>query len=240
MSKDLPQVRFGLPGASAASIAQEWYHDESVSVQEALKLLVTRIQTSGPVKQHHLQALYQRCKTGDELDRALKLTRLNYLARGALQQHAPFSHRTSKTLVQQAMQLGVPELAARALEHSAEFGLPADSVKEATPLLIYYSKQGDLLKMLEVYEVIKRQGRHPGPDVCYVLVKGCVDWGRADLARLIIKEFEAAGVRTRQGTLAYLNRRPSMGIESALPTAAEFAGALTDDGAVVERNAARA
>ncbi|RMZ57467.1 hypothetical protein APUTEX25_004301, partial [Auxenochlorella protothecoides] len=211
------------------------------STADALKLLVARIQASGPVKQHHLQELYQRCRTGDELDRALKLTRLNYLARGALEQHAPFSHRTSKALVSQAMQLGVPEVAARALEHSAEFGLPADSAKEATPLLIYYSKQGDLLAMFELYEVMKRRGRHPGPDVCYVLVKGCVDWGRPDLARTVVQEFRDAGVRIREGTLAYMERRPTMGLEAALPSTAEFSGAIMGGagGALAARAAPR-
>jgi hypothetical protein len=43
--------------------------------------------------------LYRRCQTADDLDKALKLTRLNYLARGELQQHHPFSHRTSEIFI---------------------------------------------------------------------------------------------------------------------------------------------
>lgn len=43
--------------------------------------------------------LYRRCQTPDDLDKALKLTRLNYLARGELQQHKPFSHKTSQILI---------------------------------------------------------------------------------------------------------------------------------------------
>ena len=43
--------------------------------------------------------LYRRCRTPDDLDKALKLTRLNYLARGELQQHQPFSHKTSEVLI---------------------------------------------------------------------------------------------------------------------------------------------
>lgn len=46
-----------------------------------------------------MQQLYRRCQTPEDLDKALKLTRLNYLARGELQQHKPFSHRTSQVLV---------------------------------------------------------------------------------------------------------------------------------------------
>lgn len=49
--------------------------------------------------QRHLQLLYRRCQTPDDLDKALKLTRLNYLARGELQQHKPFSHKTSQILI---------------------------------------------------------------------------------------------------------------------------------------------
>lgn len=92
-------------------------------------------------EQRHLQLLYRRCQTPDDLDKALKLTRLNYLvrwsmlirqpwhvdqgtgqqasgdaeggephptpplrprplqARGELQQHKPFSHKTSQILI---------------------------------------------------------------------------------------------------------------------------------------------
>ena len=50
-------------------------------------------------EQRHLQLLYRRCQTPDDLDKALKLTRLNYLARGELQQHKPFSHKTSEVLI---------------------------------------------------------------------------------------------------------------------------------------------
>ena len=50
-------------------------------------------------EQRHLQLLYRRCRTPDDLDKALKLTRLNYLARGELQQHKPFSHKTSQILI---------------------------------------------------------------------------------------------------------------------------------------------
>ena len=52
-----------------------------------------------PAEQRHLQQLYRRCQTPDDLDKALKLTRLNYLARGELQQHKPFSHKTSQILI---------------------------------------------------------------------------------------------------------------------------------------------
>ena len=57
-------------------------------------------------EQRHLQLLYRRCRTADDLDKALKLTRLNYLARGELQQHKPFSHKTSQILIHVSGQWG--------------------------------------------------------------------------------------------------------------------------------------
>lgn len=190
-------------------------------------------------EQRHLQLLYRRCQTPDDLDKALKLTRLNYLARGELQQHKPFSHKTSQILIhvrpgggqgrqervlvgagrgaagegacqgrpcraagqpaagcrhaglqrapqgslgwagspwrpglvspaarplqacnkpvptarpalpplpgplppQQALNVGAPEVAQKALRYASEFGLSHDSYKEFHPLMIYYSKQ---------------------------------------------------------------------------------------------------
>ncbi|KDD76348.1 hypothetical protein H632_c258p0, partial [Helicosporidium sp. ATCC 50920] len=183
---------------------EEWYKNDSFTAHDALKLLVARIHSHGPVKQHHLQRLYQRCSTGEELDRALRLTRLNYLARGELRQHSPFSHRTSEIFITRALSVGAPEVAAMALRDSSSFGLSADSHKEYHPLLIYYSKQGDLVRMFELFDAMKGSGRMPGPDTCYILVKGCVDCGRPDLAELTIQEFKAAGVRMRAGTELYL------------------------------------
>ena len=87
------------PAAPEVAEAHEWFDDQSVSAQQAMRLLVHRIQQEGPVKQRHLQKLYERCTTAEELDKALKLTRLNYLARGELHQHKPFSHKTSQALV---------------------------------------------------------------------------------------------------------------------------------------------
>ena len=55
--------------------------------------------------------------------------------------------------------------------------------------------QGDLQRMFEVFEFMKVSGRRPGPETCYILVKGCVDQGRPDLAELVIREFEQNGVR---------------------------------------------
>jgi pentatricopeptide repeat protein len=49
-------------------------------------------------------------------------------------------------------------------------------------------------------------GIKPGPDTCHVLVKGCVDCGRPDLAEMIIKEFEESGARVRNGTRLYLDQ----------------------------------
>ena len=157
-------------------------------------------------EQRHLQHLYQRCQSPEDLEKALRLTRLNYLARGELQQHDPFSHRTSAVLLHEAMRLGAPELAQRVLLRSGEFGLPGANTRHFNQLLIYHSKQTSLRAMLETYELMKRAGPRPDSETCFILVKGCVDGGRPDLADLVIKEFEAAGVRVRAGTKLYIEQ----------------------------------
>lgn len=45
-----------------------------------------------------------------------------------------------------------------------------------------------LQQMFEVFEFMRGHGRRPGPETCYILVKGCVDHARPDLA-----EVRAAG-----------------------------------------------
>ena len=50
--------------------------------------------------------------------------------------------------------------------------------------MIYYSKLGALSHMFEVFEFMRGHGRRPGPETCYILVKGCVDHGRHDLAEV--------------------------------------------------------
>jgi hypothetical protein len=202
--------------APVAEPAAEWIDNPSVSAQEAVKILVHQIQQSGPIKQRHLQVLYRRCQTPDDLDKALKLTRLNYLARGELQQHKPFSHKTSQILIHQALNVGAPEVAQKALKHASEFGLSHDSYKEFHPLMIYYSKQGHLQQMFEVFEFMRGHGRRPGPETCYILVKGCVDHGRPDLAELTIREFEQNGVRVRDGTKLYLDQNRAKGMAMAM------------------------
>lgn len=47
-------------------------------------------------------------------------------------------------LPQQALNVGAPEVAQKALRHASEFGLSHDSYKEFHPLMIYYSKQARL------------------------------------------------------------------------------------------------
>lgn len=41
-----------------------------------------------------------------------------------------------------------------------------------------------LQQMFEVFEFMRGHGRRPGPETCYILVKGCVDHGRPDLAEV--------------------------------------------------------
>lgn len=184
----------------------EWYDDASITVADALRILVERIRESGPVKQRHLQQLYQKCSSKEELEKALGLTRLNYLARGELQQHDPFSHRTSSILLQQAMKLEAPEIAKRALLQSTEFGFSPANTRLYNHLLIYHSKQKDLRSMLEMYELMKSAGPQPDSETCFILVKGSVDCNRVDIARAIVKEFDAAGARVRDGVRLYIEQ----------------------------------
>ncbi|KAL4434684.1 hypothetical protein ABPG77_002807 [Micractinium sp. CCAP 211/92] len=211
--------------SSAQPAAVEWYDNPAVSAQDAVKILVHQIQQSGPIRQRHLQLLYRRCQTPDDLDKALKLTRLNYLARGELQQHKPFSHKTSQILIHQALNVGAPEVAQKALRYASEFGLSHDSYKEFHPLMIYYSKQGALQQMFEVFEFMRSHGRRPGPETCYILVKGCVDHGRPDLAELTIREFEQNGVRVREGTKLYLDQNRHKGLTMQAPSSPSAAAA---------------
>lgn len=191
---------------SPPPVQGEWYDDPSITVADALRILVERIRESGPVKQRHLQQLYQKCSTKEELEKALGLTRLNYLARGELQQHDPFSHRTSSILLQQAMKLEAPDIAKRALLQSTEFGFSPANTRLYNHLLIYHSKQKDLRSMLEMYELMKSAGPRPDSETCFILVKGSVDCDRVDIARAIVKEFDAAGARVRDGVRLYIEQ----------------------------------
>ncbi len=60
-----------------------------------------------------------------------------------------------------------------------------------------------------------------------MLVKGCVDNGRADMAELVIKEFESNGVRVREGTRLYLEQRKR---RNAAELAAAAAAAAAEAG----------
>jgi pentatricopeptide repeat protein len=158
------------------------------------------------VKQRYLQQVYGMCSDKDELERALGLTRLNYLARGGLQQHDPFSHKTFSLLLQQAMKLDAPEIAKRVLLQSTEFGFSPANTRLYNGVLIYHSKQMDLRSMLEMYEMMKRSGPVPDSETCFILVKGCVDAGRADIAQAIVSEFDNAGKRVRDGVRLYIQQ----------------------------------
>lgn len=109
------------------------------------------------------------------------------------------------------MRLGAPELAQRALLRGGEFGLPGATTRHFNQLMIYHSKQANLHGMLETYEMMKRVGPRPDSETCFILVKGCVDTGRPDLAQLVVQEFETAGVRVRNGTRLYISQHAQQG-----------------------------
>ena len=186
-----------------------WSEDESVSVSQAMEHIVDRIKQTGPVKQKQLQMLYSRCADQEELEKALGLTRLNYLARGELHQHDPFSHKTSSALLQHAMRVGALDIAKRVLLHSAQYGLSPPTARQYNHVLIYYSKQHDLRSMLEMYDLMKKSGPTPDSETCFIVVKGSVDCGRPDIATAVISEFENAGVRVREGARLYVVQQQS-------------------------------
>lgn len=191
---------------SRSSTGIHWFDDESVSVSEALETLVQRIKETGPIKQKQLQLLYSKCTDASDLEKALGLTRLNYLARGELHQHDPFSHKTSSSLLQHAMRIGALNIAKRVLLQSAQFGLSSPTARQFNHVLIYYSKQHDLRSMLEMYELMKKTGPPPDSETCFIVVKGSVDCGRPDIANAVIAEFEMAGVRVRDGARLYVEQ----------------------------------
>lgn len=199
----------------------DWTVDPNVTANEALKQLVYRIQQGDPVKQRHLPLLYERCQTSKELENALKVTRLNYLARGRLRQHDPFPNAVTSSFVRNALRVEDPELATDTIVSPAQFGLKSIArERDFHPIIIKHSKQGNLPKMLEVYEFMKglfaSKAEHkdedgpvkvrPGADTCHILVRGCVDNGRPDLATMLLEEFEASGARVRDGTRKYLEQ----------------------------------
>lgn len=193
-------------GMEQAGSGSQLFEDDSIPVSDVMEKIVDRIKETGPVKQKQLQILYSRCMDEHELERALGLTRLNYLARGELHQHDPFSHKTSSALLQHAMRLGALGIAKRVLFQSAQYGLSSPTARQYNHVLIYYSKQHDLRSMLELYDVMKKSGPTPDSETCFIVVKGSVDCGRADIATAVIAEFEAAGVRVREGAKLYVEQ----------------------------------
>jgi pentatricopeptide repeat protein len=85
--------------------------------------------------------------------------------------------------------------------------------------------QGALQQMFDVFEFMRSHGRRPGPETCYILVKGCVDHGRPDLAELTIKEFEQNGVRVRDGSKLYLEQNRHKAVQQQQQHAAAAAAA---------------
>ncbi len=176
---------------------------EVVNTIEKLTLRITKM---GPIKQRQLQQLYTSCASGDTLQKAAELTRLNYLARGELHQHGPFSNKTSSTLLQQAMKLNALDIAKEVILHGAQYGFGEPSTRQYNMLLIYYSKRGLLKEMVEMYEMMKVGGPMPDSETCFILVKCFVDASRGDVARAIVGEFEKAGVRVRDGARLYIDQ----------------------------------
>ena len=171
-----------------------------------LERLTTRITEMGPIKQRQLQQLYTSCASAIMLQKAAELTRLNYLARGELHQHGPFSNKTCSTLLHQAMKLDAIDIAKEVVLHGAKYGFGEASTRQYNMLMIYYSKKGLLKEMVDTYEMMKVRGPMPDSETCFILVKCFVDASRGDVARAIVREFEKAGVRVRDGARLYIDQ----------------------------------
>jgi pentatricopeptide repeat protein len=184
---------------------------QTASTTPSLDQLRERIMSMGPIKQRHLQDVYLDCATREELQAAVELTRMNYLARGELHQHDAFSNKTLSMLLQRACKLDALEIGREVLLRGARYGFGTPSTRQFNVLLIYYSKKGMLKEMVEMYEGMK-SGRFAPPDseTCFILVKGFVDGGRGDVARLVVGEFEQAGVRIRDGVRLYIDDHSSV------------------------------
>jgi len=185
-------------------------HVESAPTTPSLDQLRERIMSTGPIKQRHLQDVYLDCATREELQAAVELTRMNYLARGELHQHDAFSNKTLSVLLQRACKLDALEIGREVLLRGARYGFGTPSTRQFNVLLIYYSKKGMLKEMVEMYEGMKSGGfAPPDSETCFILVKGFVDGGRGDVARLVVGEFEQAGVRIRDGVRLYIDDHSS-------------------------------
>ena len=191
-------------GVEGVGVDGEGADEEHVAA--TLEQLTTRIRETGPIKQRQLQDLYVSCASPEMLKKAADLTRLNYLARGELHQHGPFSNKTCLTLLQQAMRLEALDIAKQVILNGAEYGFGAPSTRHYNMLLIYYSKKGLLKDMVDMYEKMKVGGPVPDSETCFILVKGFVDASRGDVARVIVGEFEKAGVRVRDGARRYIDQ----------------------------------
>ena len=179
----------------------------SSSTPGSVDKLTERITSTGPIKQRQLQEVYLACDSRESLQQAIELTRLNYLARGELHQHDAFSNKTLSTLLQQAMKLEALEIGKEVLLRGARYGFGTPSTRQFNMLLIYYSKKGMLKEMVEMYEGMKTGGfAQPDSETCFILVKGFVDGGRGDVARVVVGEFERAGVRIRDGVRLYIDQ----------------------------------
>ncbi len=210
-AEDVSQESGGMDGAVDGAVDDAGQNGvdgaaEEGEVEDTMDRLRIRITETGPIKQRQLQELYMSCASGATLQKAVELTRLNYLARGELHQHGPFSNKTSSTLLQQAMKLEALDIAKEVILHGAQYGFGEPSTRQYNMLLIYYSKQGLLKEIVETYELMKVGGPTPDSETCFILVKCFVDASRGDLARAIVGEFEKAGVRVRDGARLYIDQ----------------------------------
>lgn len=74
--------------------------------------------------------------------------------------------------------------------------------------------------MFEVFEFMRSHGRRPGPETCYILVKGCVDHGRPDLAEVRAGPAPWAAGAACSGLPRRGGRRAGAGARSVPPAAA--------------------
>lgn len=100
--------------------------------------------------------MYNLCQSPEDIDKAREVTRFTYLARGKLETHQPYPPSISQSFVHSAVRTNAIQAATEVLSNPAAHGfggVPRE--RDFHPLLIHHSREGNLLKMLEVYEFMK-------------------------------------------------------------------------------------
>mmetsp|Transcript_14945 Transcript_14945/g.41984 ORF Transcript_14945/g.41984 Transcript_14945/m.41984 type:complete len:235 (-) Transcript_14945:166-870(-) len=213
--------------ASAASSAPQkkatWWEDESLDCSGLYKTLIYKLDKEGPQKPSTLLALFERCETPEDATRAVKACRRLRGQRGRRGINHSIDPSVTTGLVKAATRVGNPDVALDALRRAHELQLtPVPG--SYRHLMIHYAAAKQPAKMLDTFEAMKAAGLRPKGDVAFALIRGFVDNGLPDAAKLVVKEFEGNGVEVPQVAFRLLEKKAA----GILPAAAVEPAA--DDG----------